>query len=112
MSKELEALNGLAQFIIMNDNGTDESASAIEWHGVLKQALTPPTADKVCEALLKHSNFNEANYNASTRGFYSNDTTICYLGIVDEETPIIIFEYDLPPHLVTLIGRFYEGALR
>ena len=40
MSKELEALIGLAQFIIMNDTGTDESASAIEWHGILKQALT------------------------------------------------------------------------
>ncbi len=39
MSKELEALDGLAQFIIMNDNGTDESASAIEWHGILKQAI-------------------------------------------------------------------------
>ena len=39
MSKELEALDGLAQFIIMNDNGTDESASAIEWHGILKTAI-------------------------------------------------------------------------
>ena len=34
-----KALDGLAQFIIMNDTGTDESASAIEWHGILKQAL-------------------------------------------------------------------------
>lgn len=40
MSKELEALDGLAQFIIMNDTGTDESASAIEWHNTLKQAIT------------------------------------------------------------------------
>lgn len=35
-----EALDGLAQFIIMNDTGTDESASAIEWHNTIKQALT------------------------------------------------------------------------
>ena len=34
-----EALDGLAQFIIMNDTGTDESASAIEWHNTIKQAL-------------------------------------------------------------------------
>ena len=35
-----EALDGLAQFIIMNDTGTDESASAIEWHGIVTKALT------------------------------------------------------------------------
>ena len=47
MSKEMtakedikKALDGLAQFIIMNDNGTDESASAIEWHNTLTEALT------------------------------------------------------------------------
>ncbi len=39
MSKEIKALNGLAQFIIMNDTGTDESASAIEWHNILTEAL-------------------------------------------------------------------------
>ena len=47
LTKEQKALDGLAQFIIMNDTGTDESASAIEWHGILKQALTPPTSDEV-----------------------------------------------------------------
>ena len=47
MSKEMttkedikKALDGLAQFIIMNDTGTDESASAIEWHNTLTEALT------------------------------------------------------------------------
>jgi hypothetical protein len=46
MSKELEALNGLAQFIIINDIGTDESASAIEWHGIIKKALERAKKDE------------------------------------------------------------------
>lgn len=56
-----KALDGLAQFIIINDNGTDESASAIEWHGILKKALTEleelkryPTAEEV--ALIPEAN--------------------------------------------------------
>jgi len=45
----IKALDGLAQFIIMNDTGTDESASAIEWHGIIKKALE--RAKKVEELL-------------------------------------------------------------
>ncbi len=34
-----EALNGLANFIIMHGNNDDYDASAIEWHVIIKQAL-------------------------------------------------------------------------
>lgn len=44
-----KSLDGLAQFIIMNDTGTDESASAIEWHNILTEALE--RAKKVEELL-------------------------------------------------------------
>ena len=48
----IKALDGLAQFIIMNDTGTDESASAIEWHNIIKQSITEQQAkDKVHEEL-------------------------------------------------------------
>lgn len=50
-----KALDGLAQFIIMNDNGTDESASAIEWHDILKQALE--RAKKVEELLMIYKQY-------------------------------------------------------
>ena len=40
----IKALDGLAQFIIMNDTGTDESASAIEWHNIIKQSITEQQA--------------------------------------------------------------------
>ncbi len=68
-----------------------------------------PTADEVIKALSEYeSYFGKVNYDASTRRFYSDDT-ICYLGIDYQRTPIIIFEYDLPPHLITMIGKFYES---
>jgi uncharacterized protein YktA (UPF0223 family) len=57
MSKELEALNGLAQFIIINDIGTDESASAIEWHGIIKKALERAKKEhELLELYRKHIN--------------------------------------------------------
>ena len=70
-------------------------------------AITPPTADEVCEALNEYKDFDFVRY--ENYSFYSGDT-ICYLGFdgVDDE-PLIIFNYELPPHLITLIGRFYEG---
>jgi len=40
LTEEQKALNGLANFIIMHGNNDDYDASAIEWHSILKQALT------------------------------------------------------------------------
>lgn len=79
---------------------------------IMQKALTPPTADEVCEAFSEHDDFDEVYYDDSTKGFYSNDIAICYLGINHNKTPIIIFEYDLPPHITTLISRFYEGEVK
>ena len=49
MMTPLQALEMLAQFIIEKDDDTDFSASVIEAHNEIKKALTPPTADEVCE---------------------------------------------------------------
>lgn len=35
-----EALQGLASYIMYTDDNSDESASAIEWHNTIRQALT------------------------------------------------------------------------
>jgi len=119
MSKELEALRNFISEC-ENDWKTQPkrlvnvaiNSNVSKYMDSLKSILTPPTADEVCKALLVYDDFYEVNYRPSTRGFYSNDTTICYLGINHNKTPIIIFEYDLPPHLTTLIGRFYEGVVK
>lgn len=105
MNKELEALNGLAQFIIMNDTGTDESASAIEWHNTLKQALTPPTSEEVCEVL---SEYFIDKYICVDNKFYNYGGNEPKAVIYKIECGVVI-KYALPPHLITLIGRFYEG---
>lgn len=115
MSKELEALRNFISEC-ENDWKTQPkrwvdcaiNSNVSKYMDSLKSILTPPTAEEVCKALSEYDDFDEVNYRVSTRGFYSNDT-ICYLGIDYQEKPIIIFEYDLPPHLITLIGRFYEG---
>ena len=81
MSKEMtpkedvkKALDGLAQFIIMNDNGTDESASAIEWHNIIKQSITEQQAkEKVHEDLLRDAKryFElEGNYQKSSHEYH------------------------------------------
>ena len=67
----------------------------------LKQAITPPSSDEVCKAL---SEYLEIDVELVYRSFVGDDD-ICYQG----EDNLIIFNYDLPPHLITLIGRFYVG---
>ena len=114
MSKELEALIGLAQFIIMNDTGTDESASAIEWHGILKQALTPPTADEVIKALSEYfKGLTGVWYDKKTKSFihlqYGRNEVIsrCFEARLNDKRVTVIVT--LPPHLITMIGKFYES---
>ena len=75
----------------------------------LNKALTPPTADEVCEAFGKH--FRAEIYYDGVGKFYHMRYTrmqfnISYLN----EDGNVVFNYDLPPHLITLIGRFYEGV--
>ena len=69
-----KALDGLADFIIMNDTGTDESASAIEWHNIIKQSITEQQAkEKVHEDLLRDAKryFElEGNYQKSSHEYH------------------------------------------
>lgn len=87
----------------------------LEEYKLIVQTLTElealkryPTADEVCEALSEYHLFDMVEYDKKTQTFYSGDN-ICYMGIDYQDKPIIIFDYELPPHLITLIGRFYEG---
>lgn len=76
----------------------------------IEKALTPPTADEVCEALSEY--FDRNVYYESGRflyrkeEFYNQPFIIAYKyksGLVELTKNV------LPPHLITLIGRFYEG---
>ena len=81
---------------------------------VVEQALTPPTADEVCKALSECLQREVKMYSDNTfyyteqRQIGECDEIICGYGW-ENEHHTIAFEFDLPPHLITLIGRFYEG---
>ena len=76
--------------------------------------LTPPTEEEVCLALseyidksfIDNADIVECSYDKKTKSFIDSKphcTTICKL-----KYGKIQFAYVLPPHLITLIGRFYE----
>ena len=80
----------------------------------LKQALTPPTEQEVCEALGEFLNkkvyYEESPYIVFSLGLpVTSDNYI----IERQDNGTIVFNLDIleyyPPHLITLIGRFYEG---
>ena len=72
---------------------------------VIVKALKPPTADEVCEVLGKHTMFLTA-YDKHKKEFFDSNGYICYLS----NGRIYFNDFALPPHLITLIGKFYEGV--
>lgn len=71
----------------------------------LRQALTPPTADEVCEAL---SEYFIDKYICVDNKFYNyggNEPK----AVIYKINCSVVIRYDLPPRIITLIGRFYEG---
>jgi hypothetical protein len=91
---------------------------------IVEQALTEleelkryPTADEVCEALgefykWKVSYSNE-RYNHM---FYFEESKLGVLRFMNNGVYFIQSDYhktnDLPPHLITLLGRFYENEVK
>ena len=71
----------------------------------IKQALTPPTADEVSKALSEYLKC-EVRYDDET--FIANriEHIIVYKSNMLKG---LKFEYVLPPHLITMIGQFYEA---
>jgi hypothetical protein len=78
----------------------------------MEQALTPPTADEVCEALSEFYSVNELTkfkYDKEKMSFYeeeSKDIIVRFNGI------LLRYFKPLPLRQITLIGRFYEGEIK
>ncbi len=73
---------------------------------LIRKALTPPTAEEVCEALNEHLE-GEIIYDWENKRFeFEIDGTevvrMTWRGTVRLNS-------SFPPHLIVLIGRFYEG---
>ena len=104
MSKELEALEVLQNYIMVNEP-LETQEHYLKRLNVIRLAITPPTAEEVCKALSEHYG-KEVIYEKQFKEFRKG------FRVVAHPRENIYNEFDLlgiPPHLITLIGRFYEG---
>jgi len=112
VSKELEAFDRVWEDCSKLDLDYVSKHNLMDDLREIKKALTPPTADEVCEVLSKKVKrpvkFDGDNfYYIEQRQYYDEcDEIICGWSYSPKE---LSFETDLPPRLITLIGRFYEG---
>lgn len=82
----------------------------------IKQALTPPTQEEVCKALSRY-------YNLPVKFHLQHNCFVIVKGydhiiVVEQEVKKNNVRFNskkalpaLPPNLVTMIGRFYEGVI-
>ena len=72
----------------------------------IEEALTTPTEQEVCEAI---NDFLGGRTTYFSLTFYNKNIKkdVCYLNYKDD----IEINEDLPPHLITMIGKFYEGEM-
>lgn len=103
MSKELEALEYLQDVVYTFDNEQELIDKAFN---IVQQALIPPTQEEVCEALSDYLGENVL-FDRVIRMFiyYPNK----FITTSNKGYNIYSIQMTLPPHLITMIGRFYEG---
>ena len=122
MNKELDDLDFIryvARLDCSDDTPTGQELN--EAYQRLLSILTPPTADEVCVELDKWyieatgdlliANINDFTYDENEKIFYKrmlnkpHQMTICRLDTND----CVQLREPLPPHLTTMIGKFYES---
>ena len=113
MKKELTVLEKMLKLESMLEN-IRLDIPIWELFDDIKQALTPPTADEVCKAL---SEWTTHKITFETNVFWFNHHNTI-LGWQKEPITQDFMNYDgkmiykiiraLPPHLITMISRFYE----
>ena len=113
MSKEFKAKVRKAHKVYTNEDGVQMCEMEFSKYLEMEKALTPPTADEVCEALKER--FGKTVKMDAQKNFYYSFVSQHY-GEVDEiicgyswDDGCISFEKDLPPHLTKIVSSFYEG---
>ncbi|MDY0140051.1 MAG: hypothetical protein RBR50_10145 [Candidatus Izemoplasmatales bacterium] len=105
MSKELEALNELSHRLASVDTSKTIEEAHYDVFPIIRKALTPPTADEVCEALSEYLGcdvtFKDNVFWYKTI-IYDNEQWVRDISLKD-------LSNDKRFDLITLIGRFYEG---
>ena len=79
-----------------------------------KVLYEPPTADEVCKALSEYLRLDKFNSKCifEDNNFYERCDDGVLETIIDNDNGLIDIYFNLPPHLITLIGRFYEGEIK
>jgi hypothetical protein len=118
MSKELTTNQTIAKLLAkMNEKEIEEYLNSVD---KLEEILdAPPTEQEVCEALEKWVKENIPdiwNYKVyhDNGGFhyYKNCDFEEYLVEYERIDKAISLSVFLPPHLITMIGKFYEGKVK
>ena len=106
MSKEITTNQILARLLVkMNEKEIEEYLNSVD---KLDEILdTPPTEQEVCEALGEYWK-KEVVYDTKNTGFYLRKKRIVSYFPINK----YLIQCFLPPHLITLIGRFYEGKVK
>ena len=118
MSKELEAMKGIKQAIA--EHLHKQTGVSVEKHfeylqndteiSIVEQALTPPTADEVCLAIMKHYESKIVFYNEMAKTFNEVHLTRNEEVVSNYANGEVGINYNaLPPRLITMIGKFYES---
>ena len=97
MSKELESLKEKQYY----DSKQDLWVVSVNH---IQRVLTPPTADEVCKALSEYYKI-EVEYSPLDHTFESAETWYAMY----ENDFMDLGGERMPPHLITMIGRFYNG---
>ena len=115
MNKELEALRTIGN-IRVKETYSDEPSKVSDLktlfknqYLLIKQALTPPTEEEVCKALSEYLGEEIIYIDSDIYGNSLFPYTYKMENVVYNKRGLLIFYDKLPPHLITLIGRFYEG---
>ncbi len=87
-------------------NGNELLAAEYE---LLRKALTPPTAEEVCEALNTFFNNSKQIFYSKLANSFLWELENGQLTSVVYKGQNIMINYLLPPYLITLIGRFFEA---
>jgi hypothetical protein len=107
VNKELEALSYLVETAIYG-NKENNRGSIFEAENTIKQSLTPSTEEEVCNALSEY--LGEKIYYQDNAFWFNNTRNLNAIIAILYKDNTIGFKMSLPPHLATIIGRFYEGV--
>ena len=118
MSKEFIALEKmykrllyLSNLINHNKTASELGINSVTHYLTVKNALTPPTEEEVCKALSEYLK-GKVIYKNSDFYVVGDDWKEFLIGLTKDEKGNYVIDFwvdNFPPHIVIMVGRFYEG---